>query len=400
MSRILAYYRTPITNRLEAITCRYNQETGAYEATFEVSTNVEAGTYKFDHILVRDTSENDLLVWDKEALAKGEFHVYTENNPPVFTNLTVDKKVMELIEADQTIHLTLHATDDTHLQDAVVYYLSLITKTKIAVPLTLNGSTGSTVTGDFLIHSNTKAGSWKVDSIETKDMNDNITRVRADSVDLSSGQFTILPDQTEPEKPVVNEVTDRVTVVQGTTEPGATVDVVVNGDIISTGRAGSDKKFSITITTQKAGTVLTIIAVDWEGNKSDPTTVQVVRGKPGWSLENGYWYYYDPVTYVKKTGWYKVGSTWYFSNNDGVMQTGWIRYKGSWYYLKNSGAMATGWVNVNNKWYYLQIFGDMLTGRFFYNGHWYFLQPNGAMVTGSYRILGTTYYFDKNGSLR
>ncbi|WP_052504593.1 S8 family serine peptidase [Rossellomorea aquimaris] len=80
-------------------------------------------------------------------------------------------------------------------------------------------------------------------------------------------------DGTSPDVPTVNEVTDRHTSVTGKAEAGATVEVKAGPDII--GSSTSDGSFTVGIPKQKAGTELSIYAIDGAGNQGDSALVTV-----------------------------------------------------------------------------------------------------------------------------
>ncbi|MGG3467958.1 bifunctional 2',3'-cyclic-nucleotide 2'-phosphodiesterase/3'-nucleotidase [Neobacillus pocheonensis] len=85
----------------------------------------------------------------------------------------------------------------------------------------------------------------------------------------------ILIDETAPPAPAVNEVTDQSTMVTGTTEAGAKVEVSANGQVIGTGNANADGTFAVTIALLKAGTEVSVTATDAAGNRSVETKVIV-----------------------------------------------------------------------------------------------------------------------------
>ena len=87
-------------------------------------------------------------------------------------------------------------------------------------------------------------------------------------------------DKTPPVQPKVNTVGDNATKVTGKTEAGATVYVKAGSKQIGKGTANSRGDFSIKISKQKAGTTLTVYAVDKAGNKSKETKVKVVDKTP------------------------------------------------------------------------------------------------------------------------
>ncbi|MEH7087004.1 Ig-like domain-containing protein, partial [Neobacillus drentensis] len=92
---------------------------------------------------------------------------------------------------------------------------------------------------------------------------------------VSEETAVVVRDVTAPEKPAVNEVTDKDTTVAGQAETGSKVEVKVNGSVIGTGTAGEDGQYKVTIDVQKAGTELVIVATDNSGNVSGETSVVV-----------------------------------------------------------------------------------------------------------------------------
>lgn len=84
-------------------------------------------------------------------------------------------------------------------------------------------------------------------------------------------------DVTAPEAPKVNSVIHNDTVVTGTTEAGATVKVMMDGDVLGTVVADRNGKFSVTVPKQKHKNVLIVTATDGAGNVSKATTVDVLK---------------------------------------------------------------------------------------------------------------------------
>ncbi|MDQ0971606.1 2',3'-cyclic-nucleotide 2'-phosphodiesterase (5'-nucleotidase family) [Neobacillus niacini] len=87
-------------------------------------------------------------------------------------------------------------------------------------------------------------------------------------------------DSEAPEAPSVNEVTDQSTQVTGTSEPGAIVEVSMNGTVIGSSTALENGSFIVEIAKQAAGTELSVTATDGAGNVSDVTIVTVVDVTP------------------------------------------------------------------------------------------------------------------------
>lgn len=84
-------------------------------------------------------------------------------------------------------------------------------------------------------------------------------------------------DETAPEAPTVDKVTDQATAVTGSSEKGAEVAVKIGIDSWK-GKANAEGQFSVEIPAQKAGTVMEVTAKDEAGNVSAATKVTVVDG--------------------------------------------------------------------------------------------------------------------------
>ncbi|RKQ31518.1 Ig-like domain-containing protein [Oceanobacillus halophilus] len=75
--------------------------------------------------------------------------------------------------------------------------------------------------------------------------------------------------------PVVHDVTDQDTVITGTGKANTTVEVITL-DGTYNGRVDQDGNLSVDVPLQKAGTEITVILTDEEGNKSKPTSTIVI----------------------------------------------------------------------------------------------------------------------------
>lgn len=94
---------------------------------------------------------------------------------------------------------------------------------------------------------------------------------------MSEAATLTISDKTAPAKPKVNEVNDAATAVTGTTEANAKVTVKAGNTELGSAQADKDGKFTVTIKKQKADTELTISSEDMSGNKSEETTIKVVK---------------------------------------------------------------------------------------------------------------------------
>ncbi|MBT2643632.1 S-layer homology domain-containing protein [Bacillus sp. ISL-41] len=187
---VSAYYKKPITGNSLSLSLYYNSARDAYEGTIPINSSSEAGTYNLYSISITDTSYNSTSIStynDPEIqLPAGSFTVYTENNPPLFNNLSVDKTT---VDSGDIITFTIKATDDTNLQSAKVNLISPISKTKHTVNLSYYNSE---FIGKLSINSNSEVGKWIVDSVEITDTNANTLKVNAVEADLTTGEFNVL----------------------------------------------------------------------------------------------------------------------------------------------------------------------------------------------------------------
>ncbi|MDQ0428794.1 hypothetical protein QOZ98_001621, partial [Planomicrobium stackebrandtii] len=103
----------------------------------------------------------------------------------------------------------------------------------------------------------------------------------------SPAKEVIVLDATAPSTPTVSKVTDQSTAVTGTAEAAAQIFVKVGSKEIGKATTSGDGKYSVAISKQKAGTVLTITATDQAGNVSAVKETVVVDGTaPALSFDN------------------------------------------------------------------------------------------------------------------
>lgn len=103
-----------------------------------------------------------------------------------------------------------------------------------------------------------------------------------DAAGNKSGEVTVtVSDKTPPAKPTVSTVGDNQLTISGKAEPGATVYVKTGSKTLGKVTASSKGTFSLKLKSKlKAGTVLTVYAIDKAGNKSASATVKVVDKTP------------------------------------------------------------------------------------------------------------------------
>ena len=125
------------------------------------------------------------------------------------------------------------------------------------------------------------------------------------------------------------------------------------------------------------------------------------------------------VTNEKKQGWTKVGSTWYYYNNDSLVVNKWVgnywlgadgrMVTNAWvdnnrYYVGANGAWVkdarhpeekkTGWVKESNTWYYYNTDGTLARNKWAGN---YWLGADGRMATNAW-VDNNRYYVGANGA--
>ncbi|WP_223594782.1 Ig-like domain-containing protein [Neobacillus bataviensis] len=372
-------------NAQDTASLTYDESAREWVGWYQAAKDTMPGVWKIDSIFIKDKAGNSATVF-----ADGSFTIESDTTPPA------KPEVKKVTDKDHAVTGTAEAGAKVEVKagGSVLSFATAGENGEFLVPITLQ------VSGTEL-------------SVTATDQAGNV----------SDATVVVVKDVDAPAKPVVNAVTDKDKAVTGTAEAGSKVEVKGGVHVINSAETGTDGKFSVPIPTQVSGTVLTIVAIDKVGNVSEAATI-VVSGTAanlaGWVSRDGKWYYYDPVSFNLKKGWYKVGGTWYYSNIDGVMRTGWLKDGVNWYYLKSSGAMATGWQKDGGAWYYLKPSGAMATGwlkdgKYWYylkssgamatgwlkdGRFWYYLNSSGAMVTGWVKISGKWYFFNSNGTLR
>lgn len=112
-----------------------------------------------------------------------------------------------------------------------------------------------------------------------------------------------------------------------------------------------------------------------------------------------------------KTGWYSVKrsadderyTVWYYLNKDGTAKTGWQKIGKSWYYFfGENGRMANNEVaRIAGKNYYFNKNGvwQKRKGWQKITGNTYYFGSDGLAVSGNKKISGKWYYFNPDGML-
>lgn len=129
-------------------------------------------------------------------------------------------------------------------------------------------------------------------------------------------------NSTPPSKPIINEVTNTTTIVTGKADLKSIIKITVGGQEIGSGTVKEDGTFEVDIPAQKAGTVLTLTAIDQAGNISEVTKVTVIDGT---ITEKS----------TSRLGHIKAGESFIYPNPPGeVNKKSSEEYKNAVYYIK------------------------------------------------------------------
>lgn len=122
----------------------------------------------------------------------------------------------------------------------------------------------------------------------------------------------------------------------------------------------------------------------------------------GWVSFWNKWFYYDPETGEKVTGWLEDQGYWYYLNEDGERISGWLEEDGYEYFFDEDGRMVTGWFHdsEDNADYYFNPDGDLAYGWNFIDGLWYYFDDEyGALVTNDWIDYdGKRFYLNEHGN--
>ncbi|PED65882.1 Ig-like domain-containing protein [Priestia megaterium] len=186
--------------------------------------------------------------------------------------------------------ISLYATDKANNVSSTVY-VSVTAKKKVPSAPKVNevGDNTTTITGTAESNSTVTAkvgaiviGSAKAGSngqfsmtISKQKAGTKIAVNAKNSTGESTPTTVVVKDKTAPSMPKVNSITDQQTVVTGTAEPNAQVDIKIGTTVIVTGTSNAKGEFKLTIPKQKAGTKIFVTAKDLAGNVSAAQTITV-----------------------------------------------------------------------------------------------------------------------------
>lgn len=259
----------------------YVDEEGNFRGDLYIPPFTEPGEWRVSQIIAKDFAGNVLDVkYSPENYPDtfGTFMVESDNFDT--TPATVNKIIFEEpeVKGNEEARLTVYA-EDTQTVPAFV-------EVELVSP-----SGQQTIKGnaDFVDYSglthigipvpeDAEHGEWLVKRVWIFDLagNQAVYTYNAEDYPAEFGKLFINNDTLAPDAPVVNEVNDRHTVVNGTAESMSTIAIRANGKLLAEGQTAEDGAFTVEIPVQKAGTVLEVTSTDAVGNQSKVTTVTVV----------------------------------------------------------------------------------------------------------------------------
>lgn len=294
----------------------YPDEEGNFVGEVYIPPFTEPGEWRVSQIIAKDFAGNIL---DATYLAENypeSFNTFiVENSVFDETPATIDKVVFQKAEVkgNEEAQLTVYA-EDTQTVPAFV-------EVELVGPSGEQTLTGST---DYLDESglmhitipvpgDAEHGEWRVKRIWIFDLagNEAVYTYSADDYPADFGKLFVNNDTVAPNAPLVDEVSDRDSMVKGTTEPLSTIAILVNGDWLAGGQAAEDGTFAVEIPVQKAGTELEVTATDAAGNQSEATALTVAdKTAPEATVVT-------TVTKETVAGTAEAGSIVYVKNADG-----------------------------------------------------------------------------------
>ncbi|MEH7494264.1 Ig-like domain-containing protein, partial [Neobacillus niacini] len=240
----------------EFINMSYDAVNDQWVGSFEVQETTAPGFYTVS-VSAYDPSFN--LNWVDAEGGITVINPVGDYTGPVISDVALDKTEVNAGE-QVTISATIEDVESSVDSVKVIYGDTQ------SVDLTYDSTLEKWV-GTITAPTNVTDGDFiKINYIDAVDLKGNQTVLFLDTV---SFQVHIPdPDTTAPVSPTVEAINDKSTVVSGTTEADADVNILVGTTKIGNGKADAEGKFSITIESQAAGTTISITAKDAAGNAS------------------------------------------------------------------------------------------------------------------------------------
>lgn len=237
----------------------------------EVTDKLITVTGKAEAHSIVTVKKGTAVIGNANATATGDFAISIGKQPAGVTLSVVAadaagnvSKAKEVIVKDKT------APNAPNVQTVTDVSISITGTAEIGSSITVQA--GTELIGSALADSNGKY-SIAVSKL-TSGMKLQITATDA-AGNISEAKEVEVVDTTAPSAPIVSEVTDQSTAVSGKAEAGAMVHVKLGTATL--GKAATDAKgdYSVPISKQKAGTLLSVTAIDLAGNTSPVVEVTI-----------------------------------------------------------------------------------------------------------------------------
>ncbi|MCM3663700.1 cell wall-binding repeat-containing protein [Mesobacillus subterraneus] len=249
---------------------------GRYTYTISIGENAEAGKWGVDSISLVDNAGNTSVYWNGRDYDLN-FDVVNTNEDttgPALAKVEINKST---ISAGEEITVFIDPRNDI----SGVQYAGIVVKSPSG-----NQSFGKNIwspdaegryTYTISIGENAEAGKWGVDSISLVDNAGN-TSVYWNGRDyVLNFDVNNQGDYKKPNVPTVQEITDRESNLVGTSDPGSTVVITVDGKEIARTFANEKGNFSVSIDHHTAGKLIKVYAVDSSGSTSEAASITVKR---------------------------------------------------------------------------------------------------------------------------
>ncbi len=164
IEEILLAYEKPISKSTLFVTAKKTEDK-KFIASFEVTNEMENGTYKFSSLQVKDSQDNRAIYSDlklKDFTIKGTTGADTK--PPVVSRIELDKNSYS---AKQVIKMTLELEEEDSVDKIAVVYEDPLNKTNFAIDLEKVGA--KVYSGTKLVAQSDSLGEYKYDFIVGKD---------------------------------------------------------------------------------------------------------------------------------------------------------------------------------------------------------------------------------------
>ncbi|MFC0187309.1 Ig-like domain-containing protein [Fictibacillus aquaticus] len=267
-------------------------EEGKFKGTFSLNSYAEAGVWKVTSIEVYDRAGNFAeYSYDTEYPETfGTLNVISENSDitaPVFNGITFGSNA---VKPGESMKVTVDATETgSGINGIYIAAFGPDGKSEAYTEIMKADENGKW-SGELRIPADAAEGKWEIAYIGIQDNAHNYWHryveegkyyegthaIEEHEVDAEGIYFTVGIDETAPETPAVNPVSDKDTVVTGRAEPKSTVSVFAGDTVLGTATADEQGQFTVSILKQQAGAVLTVTAADEAGNTSEAASVTVL----------------------------------------------------------------------------------------------------------------------------